>query len=169
MTIREFGRSVLSPYLSYVGFFLGIGLVSGSVVHFPGDPARYAVIGTVGILLFVASSLVDEVLIKKRRLHDDGLIRVILSSVVLSVGIGMVSGSIQHFSDTPKYAATLIPVGIAVSLLGFLLKTQAAWSRALVVHVLGLLLVICLPLGIGLRMLATEGALPHAHADDHRH
>lgn len=161
--MREYVSSVVSPYLAYVGFFLGIGLVSGSVVHFPGNPLRYAVIGTVGILLFVISSLVDEIVLKKRPLKESGILRVILFSVVLSVGIGMISGAIQHFTDTPRYAAALIPTGIAISLFGFLLKHQIRLTKAVVSWSVVSLLVVCVPLGLTLGALAQ--GLPASHEE----
>lgn len=165
--MREYASSVLSPYLAYVGFFLGIGLVSGSVVHFPGDPVRYAIIGSIGILLFVISSLVDEIVIKKRNLKENAILRVILFSVVLSMGIGMISGAIQHFTDTPKYAAILIPAGIVVSLFGFLLKNQVRLSKAILGWSALCLLVVCIPLGVTLSALAEDIATPHVHTPDH--
>lgn len=165
--MREYALSVLSPYLAYVGFFLGIGLVSGSVVHFPGNPIRYAIIGTVGILLFIISSLVDEIVIKKRHLKESGILRVILFSVVLSVGIGMISGAIQHFTDTPTYAAILIPTGIVVSLFGFLLKNQIRLTKAILGWSVLCLLIVCIPLGLTLRAFAQDLSTPHEHTSDH--
>lgn len=165
--MREYVSSILSPYLAYVGFFLGIGLVSGSVVHFPGNPGRYAIIGSIGILLFVAASLVDEIVIKKRHLKEKGILRVILFSVVLSAGIGMISGAIQHFTDTPKYAAALIPTGIIVSLFGFLLKNQVRLTKTILGWSALCLVIVCIPLGITLNALANDISTPHEHTSDH--
>ena len=165
--MREYASLVLSPYLAYVGFFLGIGLVSGSVVHFPGNPVRYAIIGSIGVILFVISSLMDEIVIKKRNLKENAIFRVILFSVVLSMGIGMISGAIQHFTDTPKYAAILIPVGIIVSLFGFLLKNQIRLTKAILGWSALCLLIVCIPLGITLNVLAEDITTPHAHTSDH--
>ncbi len=165
--MREYTASILSPYLTYVGFFLGIGLVSGSVVHFPGDPFRYAIIGSVGMLLFIIASLVDEIVIKKRNLKENGILKVILFSVVLSMGIGMISGAIQHFTDTPTYAAMLIPAGIVVSLLGFLLKNQIRLTKSILGWSALFLLIVCIPLGIALNILAKDLVTPHTHTSDH--
>ena len=165
--MRQYASTILSPYLAYVGFFLGIGLVSGSVVHFPGNPIRYAIIGSIGILLFVIASLVDEIVLKKRNLKESGILRVILFSVILSMGIGMISGAIQHFTDTPKYAAILIPTGIVVSLFGFLLKNQIRLTKSVIGWSALCLLIVCIPLGITLNALAEDLVAPHAHTSDH--
>ena len=165
--MREFASTVLSPYLTYVGFFLGIGLVSGSIVHFPVNPLRYAAIGSIGILLFIAASLVDEIVLKKKPLRESGILRVILFSVVLSMGIGMISGAIQHFTDTPKYAAILIPMGIVISLVGFLLKSQIRLTRTMMGWSFACVLLICIPLGIVLNIVASDLSIPHEHTAEH--
>jgi hypothetical protein len=40
-------------------------------------------------------------------------------SVLLSIGLGMLSGSIQHFIDFPHYAAALLSLGVPVTLAAY--------------------------------------------------
>ncbi len=159
---------IITPYLTYVGLFLGIGLLAGSIVHFPVDPLRYAFIGTIGVLLFLAGTFADELIVKKKTFKEAGLLHLAGSSAVLSIGIGMMSGSIQHFSDTPGYAALLIPIGIATSLVGYLWKHRIPVSKPLAWRLAIVLLVVCLPLGAGLRSLAHE-IEPHSHTEANTH
>jgi uncharacterized protein (DUF305 family) len=49
-------------------------------------------------------------------------IRFLLSALGLSLGVGMISGGLQHFVDFPKYSTFLIPVGFLVSIVFFILK-----------------------------------------------
>jgi hypothetical protein len=46
------------------------------------------------------------------------------SSLALALGIGMVSGSIQHFQDIPERAALLIPLGLILSAAAFLVRNR---------------------------------------------
>jgi uncharacterized protein (DUF305 family) len=45
-----------------------------------------------------------------------------LFSLLLSIGIGMISGGVQHFTDFPLYSSYLIPLGLVLSFVAFLLK-----------------------------------------------
>lgn len=102
-------------------------------------------------------------MIKKRSLKENAILRVILFSVVLSMGIGMISGAIQHFTDTPKYAVFLIPTGIIVSLFGFLLKNQIRLTKAILGWSAVCLLIVCIPLCFVLNALAEDISTPHSH------
>lgn len=101
----------------YVALFVGAGLISGSVVHYPLDPGRYLLIGAVGAALFALASAFHEA--RARLSGPIELLRFVVASLVLALGIGMISGGIQHFNDIPERAATLIPLGGALSLLAF--------------------------------------------------
>jgi YHS domain-containing protein len=109
---------VIARYGQYVALFVGAGLISGSVVHFPLAPMRYAVIGGVGAAIFAIASVIGE----RSSKDAAGLVRVAVTSLVLALGIGMISGSIQHFQDIPDRAATLIPLGLALSIAAFILR-----------------------------------------------
>lgn len=120
--------NLLKPYVLYVALYLGVALTGGSVVHLPLDPSRYLLIGTVGVLIFIAASVADA-----RRRHaaglegpGGGLGRYVGWSVLLSLGLGMLSGGIQHFLDFPHYAAALLPLGVVLSLAAYLARERTA-------------------------------------------
>ena len=105
-----------------------MALTGGSVVHLPLDPGRYLLIGAVGVVVFIAASAADA-----RRRHAEAveggggaLGRYIAWSVVLSLGLGMLSGSIQHFLDFPHYAAVLLPLGVPVTLAAYMGRERLA-------------------------------------------
>ena len=129
-----------SQYGKYVALFVGAGLISGSVVHFPLAPARYAAIGAAGAALFAVASVLSD----REGRSAAGLVRLALASLVLALGIGMISGSIQHFQDIPDRAARLIPLGLALSVGAFIVRNElwptkddlaavALWTVTLVV------------------------------------
>ena len=45
-----------------------------------------------------------------------------LVSLCLAIGIGMISGGIAHFKESPVYVSFLIPLGIIISFVSFMVK-----------------------------------------------
>jgi hypothetical protein len=117
--------ALVNRYGQYVALFVGAGLISGSVVHFPLAPTRYAIIGGVGAAIFALASVLGE------RAGKDaaGLVRLALSSLALALGIGMMSGSVQHFQDIPDRAARLIPIGLLLSAAAFVVRNELRRRR----------------------------------------
>jgi hypothetical protein len=114
--------SVVMSYAGYVGCFVGAGLISGGVVHYPLDPARYTQIAVAGVAVFVAATICNELAITKgSRPTALAVVRLVVASLLLSIGIGMLSGGIQHFMDFPARATFLIPLGLLLSFTAYLL------------------------------------------------
>lgn len=105
-------------FVSYLSRYVGIGLISGSIVHagtLGGGSLRYIILISIGALLFMFGTFLET---KKEVLTT----RFIVTSVLLSMGVGMVSGGTQHFIDGPLYAAFLIPTGLFVGYIMFLFR-----------------------------------------------
>ena len=111
--------TVLPPYLLYVALYLGVALTGGSVVHMPLDPKRSVLIGVIGVIIFIVASAIDARRRKLATAEGAALPGYIIWSVILSLGLGMLSGSIQHFIDFPQYAAALLALGVPVSLASY--------------------------------------------------
>lgn len=116
-------------YIGYVLYFVGAGLISGAVVHHPLDPDRYTVVAITGVLVFLVATLINEFLLAPDRPPLSRALVVIGASLLLSFGIGMLSGGLQHFEDFPERGAVLVPLGIVVSFVAFVLKDSEASSR----------------------------------------
>ena len=114
---------VFKPYLSYLVMFLGMGLISGSIIHAAQPEMRqYSLtLMAIGAVLFALGSYLNEVLFKTGVMGDN-LIKYVLLSLLLAVGIGMVSGSTQHFFDTPIFASYVAPLGIFISSVAFAIR-----------------------------------------------
>lgn len=171
---RKRVTNVLVRYATYVGFFLGMGLLSGSIVHMPLNPSRYATVMVVGILLFLAASFVTEVYLEKKEMPPLQIARSLLCSLGLSVGVGMVSGSIQHFSDNVVYASYLIPIGFGLSLFSFFLKNEATFSLKKLSLILAFFLALGIPLRLSLAYVADQQSRvviirPGEDGHDHTH
>ncbi len=49
------------------GYFLGAGLISGGLVHYPLDPARYAKVALAGVAVFLAATVLNDVVLAGQR------------------------------------------------------------------------------------------------------
>ena len=114
---------VFKPYFSYLIMFLGMGLISGSVVHAAQEEMRLYALTLMGIgaVLFSFGSYLNEVLFKTGILGDT-VVKYVLLSLLLAIGVGFVSGSTQHFYDTPIFASYLAPMGIFISSVAFAIR-----------------------------------------------
>ncbi|MFM2385174.1 MAG: hypothetical protein RL166_1048 [Actinomycetota bacterium] len=140
-------NSVFRPYLGYVLNFVGAGMVSGGVVHYPLNESFYGALSITGAFVFTAGAIVSE-LINGRKLGN--ALRVfflITTSLLLSFGIGMLSGGIQHFTDFPDRATILIPVGLTLSFFAFCLKNETLRKGLLKKSIVGGLVVLALSTG----------------------
>ena len=112
-------QSVEKAYISHVLRYVGVGLISGSIVHtgtLGGDSTQYIVLIAMGVVAFIVGTLLDK------RDSESSLTSFIIVSVIMSIGVGMVSGGTQHYLDGPTYAAFLIPIGAAVGYFAFLFR-----------------------------------------------
>src|SRR3712207_6748791 len=155
---------VLRPYALYVALYLGVALTGGSIVHLPLDPVRYLLIGGIGVLVFIGASVADA-----RHRHAAGLEGpgggpgpYVGWSGLLSIGLGMLSGSIQHFLDFPHYAAVLIPLGVLVSLAAYMGRERLSPSRPMLLRLGAVVAAVVVALALGLDLLADE-MVPHGH------
>ncbi|MFD8231642.1 hypothetical protein ACFV20_07060 [Streptomyces sp. NPDC059696] len=162
---------MIGDYLGYATTFVGAGLISGAVVHHPLDPDRYTVISMIGALVFLGSTLLNEFVLKRQRPSASKVVGVVLSSLALSFGIGMLSGGMQHFEDFPERAAMLIPFGLALSFVAYVLRYQTARWRSIVGPTGILVLVTAGMAFFGLRGIAADMAAKsdgggHSHGQE---
>ncbi|OEH84443.1 hypothetical protein BHU72_09500 [Desulfuribacillus stibiiarsenatis] len=117
-------KKLVSMYVIYVVYFLGIGMTSSGIVLMPFNFIRYSTVLLFGLLLFTAGSYINEFVIDKKQISVSKVLKLIFSSLGLAIGIGMISGGIAHFKEAPIYVSYLIPSGIVISLLSFTVKNE---------------------------------------------
>jgi hypothetical protein len=146
-------KNIVSSYVVYIIYFLGIGMVSSGIVLMPFNALRYSIILSLGLLLFISGSVYNELVINRQRLTMAESIKLILVSLALAIGIGMISGGISHFKESPTYAAYLIPIGIILSFISFTIKNNYDLDRKSYFLVLATLLVGAILLYVALLIL----------------
>lgn len=149
-------------YFEYILYFLGVGFISGSLVHYTTDPSYYTIIILVGIVIFTATSIFQARDDERRKV---GIVKVTFTSLALSLGIGLLSGGIQHFKDVPTISPLFIVLGIVISLIAYIFRENIQLSSKQVIHLsanVGLV-------GIVSYLLLVQISLPYIgqSADEH--
>ena len=157
----------LASWLRYALLFLGVGLISGAIVHFPLNPAKNIVLLSVGGGLFVWGTLWNE----RHTVHAHPMtsaetVRLVVLSLLLSIGIGMMSGATQHFDEEPEYAAVLIPLGVVLSFVAYSLRERLTRGAKPFLQAVALVAALALGLHVGLDRLAEHFA---GHHVEHEH
>ncbi|MEV0173178.1 hypothetical protein AB0I00_18925 [Streptomyces sp. NPDC050803] len=161
---------LLGDYLGYAATFVGAGLISGAIVHHPLDPTRYTFIAVIGAVVFLCATLLNEFVLTRSHPSPAKVCGVVAASLALSFGIGMLSGGLQHFEDFPERAAMLIPFGLALSFVAYVLRHQPARWRS-IAGPAGILVAVTAAVAfVGLKGIAEEmAAQPGGDGHGHSH
>jgi hypothetical protein len=134
-------------------------MTSSGIVLMPFNAVRYSIILSIGLGLFIAGSVFNEVVIDKHRLSAFESIKLIIFSLTLAIGIGMISGGISHFKESPIYVSYLIPLGIIVSFVSFTVKNNFKLSKKEIFIVFAGAIVFAIIIYIGLSVMAGSMAM----------
>jgi len=155
----------LKLFTSHILRYVGVGLISGSIVHagtLGGDSLHYVSLILLGVLAFTFGTYLEN-----ENKFDKHFVLFIFISVIVSLGTGMVSGSTQHYLDGPIFASVVLPLGLLMAYIAFMYrdyKKELSAKKVLIAVILTALL------GIGLYALAHK--LPdrenhHSTSGDH--
>ncbi|EON22085.1 MULTISPECIES: hypothetical protein [Nocardioides] len=166
----EFAKRTPGLYSRYIGamlYFMGAALIAGAVVHYPIDPLQYTVICIVGAFVFLLGTIVNEFILATERPNARQALGLVAFSLLLSFGVGMVGGGIQHFTQFPERSAMMTPIGLVMSFAAFIAKdNDGRWRHAFSLFGAGVLLVAGLT-WVGMTAIGTtidsEG---HSHGGD---
>lgn len=113
-------QSPEKSFSSHILRYVGVGLISGSIVHagtLGGSSTRYIVLIIMGIIAFTVGTYIEQ----ERKISKDFL-HFILISVLISIGTGMVSGGTQHYLDNPLFASYILPIGLLLGYIAYLYR-----------------------------------------------
>lgn len=149
-------RNLIFNYLVYVVYFLGMGLVSSGIVLMPFNIMRYSIILLTGLILFISGTMFNEIVVNKNKLSVLEITRLIIISLSLAIGIGMISGGISHFKESPNYVSYLIPTGIIISSISFAIKNNYKLNKQSKMKLGATLLVVGLVIHLSLSFFASS-------------
>lgn len=158
-------QSVESAFLSHILRYVGVGLISGSVVHagtLGGGSIQYVVLILLGVIAFVIGTILEE-----RKKIEKSLFKYVLISVILSLGVGMVSGGTQHYLDGPVYASFLIPFGLLVGYIAFILRDYK--SKVTLKRIMGIVFFAAILFGVLYGIAHSIPTLDNHHGSEMEH
>ncbi len=120
-------------YFTYVAKYLGVALISGSVVHIgtlQNGVTRYIVLMLLGLVLMMIGN-VREAKANGQKINLNYL--AIITG--LSFATGFLSGGVQHYLDNPSYAGWLLGLGAIITYITFFLKDRLALKTKNVVAI----------------------------------
>ena len=91
--------------------YIGISLITGAIAHGFFSGTRQVITAIVGVIVFVIGTLIEK--------DTEKNIKIIMLSVGLAIGIGAITGGIQHFPDSPERSVWIVPGGMIISLILF--------------------------------------------------
>lgn len=110
-------KTLHESFFSHMARYVGVGLISGSVVHagtLGGATSKYLTLIILGALLFSVGTLIQH---KGEKINK--LLAYVIVSVIISFGTGMVSGATQHYLDNPTFGAILFSLGLLIAYVSF--------------------------------------------------
>lgn len=102
-----FSRDHFTTLIKYIG----ISFITGAISHGAFSGTRSLLIGTLGVFCFIVWTLLEE--------DTTHTWKTIIASAILAIGIGAVTGGLQHFPDSPERSVIIIPIGYVISVLFF--------------------------------------------------
>ena len=125
-------------YLIYIAKYLGVALISGSVVHIgtlEGGELRYFVLMIIGLFLMMLGNISEA-----KQLGDKINTKFLLVITGLSLATGFLSGGVQHYLDNPVYAGWLLAIGVVITYITFFMKEKFSlkFKNVLLVTLLGI-------------------------------
>lgn len=101
-------------HLSTLSKYAGISFIAGAVNHGMFSEQRSFVTAALGVLFFVVGAFAEN------RSQGGGALAwgdVIGFGILASIGLGLFTGGLQHFPDTPQRSAWVVPLGFSLSLI----------------------------------------------------
>lgn len=149
-------KSLIYKYLVYIIYFLGIGMTSSGIVLMPFNVMRYSIILFIGLSLFITGSVFNEVVIDHHHMSAIDSIKLVIFSLTLAIGIGMISGGISHFKESPTYVSYLIPLGTIISFISFTFKNNFILQKKEKLIVFTGVIILAVIIFIGLSIAASN-------------
>lgn len=156
-------RHLLLPFLAYFLLLASTSFIAGGIVHvgLGENTAYYIALTIVGIVCFTIGNYLQEFVLRKNS-RSTPLGTFLLVSFVLSIGMGMMTGGVQHFLDNPAYSAVLIPIGLMLAISAFTWREEISLGRKLPLLLGGTFAVAVLLFG-GLKSLSGAVSEPTGH------
>lgn len=140
-------KSLPARYSGQMLYFMGAALIAGAVV-------------------FLLGTLVNEFVLADERPALSQAVSLVVFSLLLSFGVGLVGGGIQHFEQFPERSALMTPIGLLMSYVAFVAKDSKGRWRHLVTPFAGVVVALAALAWLGMTALAGT-ITSDGHSHDH--
>ena len=111
-------NALSSQHLVSLCKYTGISFIAGSVTHGAFSGQRSLITATFGVALFVASVLFERRQASHGNLNNSASghwFAAVALGIIAAIGLGLFTGGVQHFPDSPSRSAWVVPLGFAMS------------------------------------------------------
>ncbi len=152
-------------FIIHVCKYLGIALVSGSIVHagtLGGSIYKYIGLIIVGIFLTVLGNYF-EYKVKNIKVGAN----ILLLAILLSFGTGMLSGGIQHYSDNTAYGSILLSLGLILTFISLAYKdfTNVVSKKSLLIVTIISIVMYFILSTVGANFVSKLSNVTHGHGE----
>lgn len=158
--LASFPRQHIAMTLKYGG----ISFIAGSVSHGVFSGQRSLITAGIGIVAFILGMWLEN---KDKGEHGAVLLKSLAISTLLALSLGLFTGSLQHFPDSPNRSLWAVPLGFAVSLLALVWVSQQTWTKPIKRYALGSFAVVLIGSGLAYQYYSSNPAAVHDHGAAH--
>lgn len=120
----SFSRQHIAMALKYGG----ISFIAGSVSHGVFSGQRSLVTAGLGVVAFILGMWLES---KDKKEKGAVLVKALAISTLLAISLGLFTGSLQHFPDSPNRSLWAVPLGFAVSILALVWMSKQDWTQSI--------------------------------------
>ncbi len=132
-----FSRAHFSTIIKYIG----ISFITGAISHWFFSGTRSLLTGIVWVVAFTIGTLLEE--------DTTNTSKTIIAGAILAVGIGSVTGGLQHFPDSPERSLWITPLGFLISIIFFkMVHTYALKKKDYVYAIIASIVILISSIGI---------------------
>lgn len=102
--------------------YIGISFIAGAVSHGAFSNSRSLMTAGIGVVFFVLGQMIEY--FTADSFNPNGLIKSLIVGTVLAIGLGLFTGGLQHFPDSPERSLWVVPLGFVMSLVALLWSVE---------------------------------------------
>lgn len=142
----------------------GISFIAGSVSHGVFSGQRSLITAGLGLIAFMLGMWLEN---KDKGEQGTVLIKSLAISTLLALSLGLFTGSLQHFPDSPSRSLWAVPLGFAVSILALVWVSQQTWTKTIRRYTLASFATVMIGTVVAYQYYSAHPVAVHDHGAEH--
>lgn len=142
----------------------GISFIAGSVSHGVFSGERSLITAGLGLIAFILGMWLEN---KDKGEQGAVLIKSLAISTLLALSLGLFTGSLQHFPDSPSRSLWAVPLGFAVSILALVWVSQQTWTKTIRRYALASFATVLIGTAVAYQYYSANPVAAHDHGAEH--